>query len=69
MEPDPAIDDIRETRHQISAEFGHDPRRLMAHYMEYQEQLKREGKYRFRGVPEAEPAGTALNEKPPQSGV
>jgi len=69
MEPDPAIDDIREIRRQISAEFGHDPRRLMAHYMEYQEQLKREGKYRFVGVPETEPAGLELNEKPHQSGA
>jgi hypothetical protein len=30
-------------RRKISAEFGHDPRRLMAHHMEYEKQLKREG--------------------------
>lgn len=27
---------IREVRHQISEEFGHDPYRLVAHYMELQ---------------------------------
>jgi hypothetical protein len=58
MNPDPAIDEIREVRRKISAEFGHDPRRLMAHYAEYEKQLKREGKHRFTEVPatEAEPA-------------
>ena len=67
MEPDPAIDDIREVRRQISAEFGHDPRRLMAHYIEFQERLKREGRYRFVGSPQSEPAVAALNDKPSQS--
>lgn len=67
MEPDPAIDDIREVRRQISAEFGHDPRRLMAHYVEFQERLKREGRYRFIGIPENAPSVAALNEKPSQS--
>ncbi len=33
---DPAIDEIREIRHQISARFGHDPARLVAHYVELQ---------------------------------
>ena len=31
---DPTIDRIREVRHQISEEFGHDPKRLVAHYIE-----------------------------------
>jgi hypothetical protein len=31
-EKDPTIDRIREVRHQISAEFGHDPEKLVAHY-------------------------------------
>lgn len=34
---DPVIDEIREVRHQISARFGHDPRRLVAYYLEIQE--------------------------------
>jgi hypothetical protein len=36
--PDPVIDEIREVRHQISARFDHDPERLVAYYMEIQEQ-------------------------------
>jgi hypothetical protein len=34
---DPVIDEVREVRHQISARFGHDPRRLVAYYLEKQE--------------------------------
>jgi hypothetical protein len=33
MEYDPIIDQIREVRHRISEEFGHDPTRLVEHYM------------------------------------
>ncbi len=36
---DPTIDRIRQVRHEISEEAGHDPRRLVAHYIEYQEQF------------------------------
>lgn len=50
MKPDPAIDEVREVRRKISAEFGHDPRRLMAHYAEYEKQLEREG-WRFAEAP------------------
>ena len=35
-EGDEEIDRIREVRHSISEEFGHDPYRLVAHYMELQ---------------------------------
>jgi hypothetical protein len=64
MQPDPAIDEVREVRRKTSAEFGHDPRRLMAHYVEYEKQLKREGKYRFAEVPAVEVEPVALNDKP-----
>ncbi len=33
---DPVIDEIREVRHRISARFDHDPKRLVAYYMELQ---------------------------------
>lgn len=33
---DPVIDEVRETRRRISARFGHDPARLVEHYMELQ---------------------------------
>lgn len=29
---DPAIEEIRRTRHQISEKYGHDTRALLAHY-------------------------------------
>lgn len=62
MTTDPAIDEIREVRQKISAEFGHDPRRLLAHYVEYEKQLEREGKYRF-SEPKPEQS-FVLNDKP-----
>jgi hypothetical protein len=33
---DPAIDEIRAIRHEISARFDHDPRKLVEHYMQLQ---------------------------------
>jgi hypothetical protein len=64
MKPDPAIDEIYAVRRKISAEFGHDPRRLMAHYAEYEKQLEREG-YRFAKVLVENPvADMALNDQP-----
>ena len=38
LPPDPVIDEIREIRHQISARFGHDPARLVEHYMQLQKE-------------------------------
>ena len=35
---DQPIDEIRETRHSISLRFDHDPKRLVAYYMELQKQ-------------------------------
>ena len=37
MRPDPIIDQIREVRHRISAQFDHDPKRLVEHYIKLQE--------------------------------
>jgi hypothetical protein len=37
-EDDEEIARIREVRHRISEEFGHDPYRLVAYYMELQKQ-------------------------------
>ena len=37
-EPDPVIDEIRAIRHRISARFGHDPHRLVSHYLDEQDQ-------------------------------
>jgi hypothetical protein len=38
MKPDPIIDQIREVRHRISEEFGHDPARLVEHYMKLEKE-------------------------------
>ncbi len=37
---DPVIDDVREVRHRISECFDHDPERLIAYYMEFQQQYR-----------------------------
>jgi hypothetical protein len=64
MKTDPAIDEIREVRRKISADFGHDPRRLMAHYVEYEKLLLREGKYRFAEAPVDGTEQLVFNDKP-----
>jgi hypothetical protein len=38
--PDPAIDEIREIRHRISTRCDHDPAKLVAYLMQYQEQFR-----------------------------
>jgi len=52
---DPTIDEIREIRHRISERFGHDPAKLVAYYMELQEQ------HRDRLI---KPRGTVQKKKP-----
>jgi hypothetical protein len=48
---DPVIDEIREVRHRISERFGHDPERLVRHYMALQE------RHRDRLIGPPKPAG------------
>lgn len=38
MDKDEAIGQIRETRHRISEEYGHDPQKLVDYYIELQKQ-------------------------------
>lgn len=59
MESDPIIDQIREVRHRISEEFGHDPAALVEHYM----RLERE-KYADRLAVPAQPQPTTEDERP-----
>jgi len=66
MKADPAVDEIREVRRKTSAAFGHDPRRLMAHYADYEKQLRREGKYRFADAPVGEMEQVGQNGPPSQ---
>lgn len=44
---DREINEVRRIRHEISAQFGHDVRRLVAHYQELENKLRRSGEYRF----------------------
>jgi hypothetical protein len=50
---DEEIARIREVRHRISAQFGHDPYRLVAHYME----LQKEHPEKLVPAPDSEVAG------------
>jgi ABC-type proline/glycine betaine transport system substrate-binding protein len=43
MKNDPVLDKIRETRHLISAQCQHDPKKLVAYYL--QRQKEREKKW------------------------
>ena len=40
LNPDPAIERIREVRHQISEKHGHDPQKLVSYYIELQKQYQ-----------------------------
>lgn len=40
MKSDPNLDAVRQARTEISREFGNDPARLVAHYIEMQNRFK-----------------------------
>ncbi len=40
MQDDPAVERVREVRHQISQQFDHDPKKLVEYYMRLQERHK-----------------------------
>jgi hypothetical protein len=44
---DDEIKIIRQVRHEISAEFGHDVDRVLDYYRRVEEELKRSGRFRF----------------------
>ncbi len=47
MTADPLIQEVREARHDISEECGHDIWKLYARYDVMQRQMKAEGKHKF----------------------
>jgi hypothetical protein len=57
-EGDEEIARIREVRHRISAQFGHDPYRLVAYYME----LQKEHPEKLVPAPDYEVAGKRRGE-------
>jgi hypothetical protein len=66
-EPTPNPDEeeiarVREARHRISERFGHDPHRLVVHYIEHQRQ--REDGLARAAEPDA--AGDSLGPPPPR---
>lgn len=65
MTDDPIISEIRRVRHETSARFGHDVRRLGAHYMEMERKARASGQYRFVNVPQK--TEMALHDKPADS--
>jgi len=40
MQDDPAIAPVREVRHRISQQYGHDPKKLIEYYIQLQEKHK-----------------------------
>ena len=44
---DEIINEVRKIRHEISAQFDHDVSRLVAHYQELENELRRSGEYTF----------------------
>jgi hypothetical protein len=57
-EGDEEIARIREVRHRISEQFGHDPYRLVAHYME----LQKEHPEKMISAPHSEVSGKRRDE-------
>lgn len=40
MKPDPTVDEIRRIRREMSAEYGHDPRRMLEYFASVQDRVK-----------------------------
>ncbi len=52
---DEEIKAVREARHKISEECGHDLDKVVAYYRQVKERLKRSGRFRFSGEQPREP--------------
>jgi hypothetical protein len=62
MRDDPAINEVRQVRREISAQVGHNVRRLGEHYMELERKARASGQYRFADSPRK--SEMALHDKP-----
>lgn len=49
------IEEVRRIRHEISAEFGHDPHKFGEYCRELEKELRKSGKYKFAKVPDQKP--------------
>lgn len=45
------MDEVREMRRKISAEFGNDLNQLVAYYQELENEMRESGKYKFADLP------------------
>ena len=45
------MEEVREMRRKISAEFGHDLNRLFAYYQVLEAEMRKSGKYKFADLP------------------
>lgn len=45
------MEEVREMRRKISAEFGHDLNRLVAYYQALENEMRKSGKYKFADPP------------------
>jgi hypothetical protein len=48
---DPAIEEVRQARHEISRECGHDLHKVAAYYRAVEEELRQSGKFQFEEPP------------------
>ncbi len=44
---DPGVEEIRQARHEISEECGHDLHKVVEYYKNVEEELRRSGRFRF----------------------
>ncbi len=51
---DEEIAEIRRIRHQISAQFDHDPRKVVAYYRTLEKAYRESGEFRFAPISEPE---------------
>ncbi len=49
------IEEVRRIRHEISAEFGHDPHKFGEYCRELEKELRKSGKYKFAKSPDKKP--------------
>ena len=55
------MDEVREMRRKISAEFGNDLNQLVAYYQELENEMRESGKYKFADLPNEEPKSEEVN--------
>jgi hypothetical protein len=47
VKDNPVLAEVRRVRHEISKRFGHDPKRLVAHFKRLEKKMRASGKDRF----------------------